>query len=226
VTNLAIDTSIGMSIHASIDAPIERRKLLLIAVAITVVPRPGAAAALDLAALMALLAQRKSGEARFTEERVVTGFDSPLRSSGTLSFTAPDRFERRTLEPRPESMKVAGNQLTLERAGRTRQMALDAIPELAALIEAVRGTLAGNGAALQRVFRAEVGGHAGLWTLTLTPLDAKVAVQVRSIQIAGAGPDLRSVELQLGQGERSLMLIEPAAETGEPARARQRGAPR
>jgi hypothetical protein len=191
---------------------VQRRQALLLALFALGAGRTAAtAAAFDLAALMALLAQRKSGEARFTEERVVTGFDSPLRASGTLSFTAPDRFARHTLEPRAESMEVAGNQVTLKRGGRTRQMALDAIPEVAALVQAVRGTLAGNGAALQRVFRAQVGGHERLWTLTLTPLDAQVAQQVRLIQIAGAGPDPRSVELQLGTGERSLMLIEPVA---------------
>lgn len=101
---------------------------------------------------MALLAGRLSGEARFTEERTVTGFDSPLRASGTLSFTAPDRFARQTLEPRRERLEVVGNQLRLERGGRVRQMALDAVPELAALVEGLRGTLTGNGALLRKHF--------------------------------------------------------------------------
>jgi hypothetical protein len=38
------------------------------------------AQAFDLKALMQRMAQRKSGEARFTEERIVSGIDSPLRS--------------------------------------------------------------------------------------------------------------------------------------------------
>lgn len=172
---------------------------------------PVAAANFDLAALMALLAQRKSGEARFTEERTVSGFDSPLRASGRLSFTAPDRFARHTLEPRPESMEVAGNQVLLKRGGRSRQLALDAIPEMAALVEAVRGTLSGNANLLNRHFRTQVSGHAGLWTLNLVPLDGQLAAVVRQITIAGAGPDLRSVDIQMGQGDRSLMLIEPLA---------------
>ena len=69
---------------------------LLLALVMTAVP---AWAAFDLPALAAVLAQRKSGETRFTEERFVSGFDSPLRASGTLSFTAPDRFARYTVEP-------------------------------------------------------------------------------------------------------------------------------
>lgn len=163
----------------------------------------------DLPALMALLARRKSGAARFSEERFVSGFDAPLHASGTLSYTAPDRFARHTLEPRPESMEVAGKLLTLERGGRRRQMALDTLPELAALVDALRGTLAGDGTLLERYFDVRVGGTAALWTLTLTPRDAQIAGQVRSLQLAGQGAQLRTVELLLAGGDRSLMLIDP-----------------
>jgi hypothetical protein len=167
------------------------------------------AARFDLAALMALLATRTSGEARFTEERTVSGLDSPLRAAGTLAFQAPDRFVRRQTEPRAESMEVAGNRLVWTRGGRTRQVALDAVPEAAALLEALRGTLAGDAAALQRHFDASVGGSPALWTLSLKPRDAQLANAVRGLQIAGSGADLRSVDLQMTGGDRALMLIEP-----------------
>lgn len=194
-----------------------RRKLLVVGAlwaGALVAGRPVAAqgaAAFDLAALMALLAQRKSGEARFTEERTVTGFDSPLRASGTLSFTAPDRFARQTLEPQRERMEVAGNQVRLERGARVRQMALDAVPELAALVEGLRGTLSGDGALLRKHFEVRLTGQARLWTLTLTPRDSALAAQVRLLQIVGTGADLRTVELQLAGGDRSLMTVEAVA---------------
>ena len=63
-----------------------------------------AAAVFDMSELMALLAKKRSGEASFVEQRFVKGLDQPLRSSGTLSFSAPDRFTRSTLEPRAESV--------------------------------------------------------------------------------------------------------------------------
>jgi outer membrane lipoprotein-sorting protein len=167
-----------------------------------------ALAAFDLDTLAGLLAQRKSGDVHFTEERTVSGIDGPLRASGTLSFTAPDRFARHTLEPRPESMVVEGNTVTLKRGGRTRQMAVDAVPELTALIAAVRGTLSGDTATLRRHFRTTVDGGAALWTLTLVPLDSRLATQVRELKIAGQGSDLRSIELWLAGGDRSLMSID------------------
>ena len=80
----------------------------------------GSAQAFDLAELMGLMAHRPSGQARFTEQRYVKGFDAPLVASGTLEYQPPDRFTRRTLDPRAETMSVEGNTLTLTRAGRTR----------------------------------------------------------------------------------------------------------
>ena len=166
-------------------------------------------AAFDLPALTALLATRKSGEASFTEERFVSGFDSPLRASGTLSFKAPDRFARHTLEPLAESMLVEGNTITLKRGKRTRQMALDSVPELTALVEAVRATLTGNASTLQRHFSVKVEGGPALWTLTLVPRDARLVAQVRELQVAGQNADVRSVGLWLSGGDRSLMLVQP-----------------
>lgn len=166
-------------------------------------------AAFDLPALAALLAERKSGEARFTEERFVSGFDSPLRASGTLTFQAPDRFARHTLEPVAESMRVEGNTLTLKRGTRTRQMALDTVPELTALVEAVRATMTGNASTLQRHFTVKVEGAPALWTLTLVPRDARLATQVRELQISGQNADVRSVGLWMAGGDRSLMVVQP-----------------
>ncbi len=168
---------------------------------------------LDLATVTGLLAQRKAGESRFTEERFVSGFDSPLRASGRLSFAAPDRFARLTTEPRAESMVVEGNTLSLTRGGRTRQMALDAVPEVTALVEAVRATLTGNAATLERHFRVQVDGSSAQWTLTLVPRERRLATQVREIKITGVLSDLRVVELWLAGGDRSVMAIEPLTPT-------------
>lgn len=185
---------------------IDRRALLLVVLATLAAP---AWPAFDLPALALLLAQRKGGEARFTEERFVSGFDGPLRASGILSFSAPDRFARHTLEPLVESMSVEGNTITLKRSGRSRQMAMDAVPELSALIEAVRGTLTGNAVTLDRHFKVSVEGNAARWGLTLVPRDARLATQVRELQIVGLGSDVRSVALSLAGGDRSVMSIEP-----------------
>jgi hypothetical protein len=187
---------------------IDRLRALL-AAALTLAALP--AAALDLAELMALLAQRRSGEARFVEQRFVSGLDQTLQFSGTLSFTAPDRLARFTQAPRPESFVVEGNRLTLQRSGRTRHVLLDAQPELAAMVAALRGTLSGDASALQRHFKPALDGTLAQWSLTLVPLEDRLLGVVRQLRIDGQRGELRVVELQLADGDRSVMTIEPIA---------------
>jgi outer membrane lipoprotein-sorting protein len=187
-----------------------RRTIVLVA-GLAGLNRAGTAAAqtFDLKSLMQRMAQRKSGEARFTEERTVSGIDGPLYASGTLSFAAPDRFARHTLQPTRESMEVQGRTLVLKRSGRTRQMEMDLVPEVAALLDAMRATLTGDVALLQKHFRTELSGTASKWVLRLLPLDARLAQQVQQIELVGQASDLRSIELRLTGGDRSLMLLEP-----------------
>lgn len=187
------------------------RTAVVLAAALLAMP---AWAGFDLDTLARLLAQRRSARATFTEERFVGGIDGPLRASGTLSFTAPDHFVRQTLEPLVESMSVDGNTVTLKRGGRSRQMALDAVPEFTALLEAVRSTLGGDAAGLRKHFDARVEGGPALWTLTLTPLHAQLGQQVRELKMAGQGSDLRSVELWLSGGDHSLMIVSPLPAAG------------
>jgi hypothetical protein len=85
------------------------------------------------------------------------------------------------------------------------------VPELAAMVEAMRGTLAGDGNALQRYFKPTVQGAASRWTLTLVPLDLRLLGVVRQLRIDGHQADVRVVELQLADGDRSVMTIEPVA---------------
>ncbi|HUG21956.1 outer membrane lipoprotein carrier protein LolA [Piscinibacter sp.] len=177
------------------------------------------ALAFDLAELMAMLQRNQSGEATFVEQRFVKGLDAPLTASGTLSFAAPDRFTRRTLKPREESMVVEGNTVTMSRSGRSRRIALDAAPEMVGLVEAVRSTLTGNGQTLERYFRPDVSGNAERWTLDLVPLEPRFASQVSSVRVGGTRSEVRSIEMQLGDGDHSLMVIEPVRlTTSEPAK--------
>jgi hypothetical protein len=181
-------------------------------------------AAFDLPELMTLLAKQKSGEARFTEQRFVHGLEGPLDASGTLSFDAPDKLVRRTLSPRVETMAVEGNTLTLSRGGRNRTLALDSMPELLGLVEAMRGTLTGDGATLQRYFRSTVSGSAAKWTLDLAPMDSRLAAQVRSIRISGRASDVLGLDMEFVGGDRSAMNITPGATAPAPANAAPSGA--
>ena len=144
-----------------------------------------AAPTLDLETLTAQLARVRSGEATFVEMRRIEMLDRTLTSSGRLMFKAPDVFVRETLKPRREKLAVDGNTLTMSIGERIRTLQLDASPEAAVIVEAIRGTLTGNRAALERLFETRVVGDASAWTLELVPRDLRLRGQVASVPMAG-----------------------------------------
>ena len=194
----------------------DRRRVSLWVGAWIVGAASSAHAAFGFDDLMRTLAQRRSGEAKFVEQRFVAVLDQTLTYTGTLSYTAPDKLARHTLTPRPESFVVEGNQLTLQRGQRVRRLALDSVPELAAMVEAMRGTMSGDGSALQRYFKPTVQGAASRWTLTLVPLDFRLLGVVRLLRIDGHQSDVRVVELQLADGDRSVLTIDPISSKTRP----------
>jgi outer membrane lipoprotein-sorting protein len=172
---------------------------------------PAAFAAWDLQQLMETLAQNKSGRATFVDTKRIALLDKPVESSGELLYTAPDRLEKRTLKPKPGSMIVNGDELFIERGRQKHKLQLQAYPELAAFIDSIRGTLAGDRKALERNYQLSLEGTAERWTLQLLPLDEKMQAVIKGIRIAGARDQVRSIEITQADGDSSLMAIEKLA---------------
>jgi hypothetical protein len=164
---------------------------------------------MDLSALMGLLAQTKQGQASFVEERHVQGFAAPLTVSGELDFKAPDFFERRALSPARETLRVQGDQLTWTRGNQRRSMGLDSAPEAAAMVAAIRGTLTGDRATLEKHFAVSLQGVASQWQMDLKPRDSAIQSSVRSINVRGSQGVMSSIEVLLANGDRSMMAITP-----------------
>jgi len=169
------------------------------------------AAPLSIAQLMTNLAKNPQGAATFTEKKFISILEQPVESSGELLFIAPARLEKRTLKPRPETMVLDGDTLTLERGKRKHVLQLKDYPEVAGMIESIRGTLAGDRKALERVYHLALDGDTERWTLVLTPLDAKVGKVIARIRMEGARDGVRSVEILQADGDSSLMTIEKPA---------------
>jgi outer membrane lipoprotein-sorting protein len=194
------------SAHAA--RPVARWVAALAAGVALAVASTCAHAAWDMQQLMESLAQAKSGRATFVETKRIAMLDKPLESSGELLFVAPDRLEKRTLKPKPESLVVDGDELSIERGNRTYRLRLQSYPELAAFIDSIRGTLAGNRKTLERDFRLNLGGTASAWTLQLFPFDEKMKAVVRRIVIAGAQGQVNTIEIDQADGDSSVMVIE------------------
>jgi hypothetical protein len=174
---------------------------------------PGAAQAVDaqpgagLDQLLQLLAARRHGHVTFSEVQQLAVLDRPLQSSGELVYDAPDHLEKRTLQPRPETLILERGVLTVQRGARKRVLSLRDYPQIVPFVESIRATLAGDRASLERYFTVSFSGSLDQWTLELVPADAQLAHTVRDIRIAGERDELHTMEIRQTDGDASTLTI-------------------
>jgi Outer membrane lipoprotein carrier protein LolA-like len=161
--------------------------------------------------VMHLLAMRQHGQVEFVEQQFVAILNHPVESSGILSYDAPDRLEKRTLKPHEESLVLAGGVLTVERGRSRRVLDLHSYPQALPFVESIRATLAGDRAALERVFRLDFSGDLAHWSLALVPSDPRMAKSVAEVRIEGTQDQLLKVEIRQPDGDHSLMTLRPLA---------------
>lgn len=163
----------------------------------------------DLDQLMQALAMTKNGHASFIEKKNIAMLDKPVESSGELFYTAPDRLEKRTLKPKPESMVLDKDKLIVEQRGKKHVLSLQSYPEIGAFIDSIRGTLAGDRKALEKSYQLSISGTEESWKLKLLPIQDKMKKVVTSILIIGSNNLLHTIEIRQADGDSSLMTITP-----------------
>ena len=170
---------------------------------------PPASSAWDLPRLMAGLQQVKSANAHFFERRYLSALTQPIDTSGTLAYVAPDKLRKQTLAPKPELLVVDGSKLTIEPGpeGKGRTLSLEDYPQIGALVESIRATLAGDLSALLRYYDVSFEGGPADWQLRLEPKGRRLRDFISSIRIGGSRFEIRSVETAEGDGDRLEMSI-------------------
>jgi hypothetical protein len=166
------------------------------------------AASWDIDQLMHNLALNRAGHATFVEKKTIALLDQPVTSSGELLYSAPDHLEKRTFKPKVENMLVDSDSLVIERGKQKYHLQLSDYPELAAFIDSIRGTLAGDRKALERTYQLSLEGNAANWTLQLIPNNARMQQVISRIRIIGAGDEVRSIDIAQTDGDSSHMQIE------------------
>ncbi len=175
---------------------------------------------LALGPLMAALAKNGPGTVRFAETKTSALLKAPAESSGTLTYAAPSRLEKHTLEPRDERFAVDGDTVAIESTARNTgdkrrfELRLSEYPAIRAFVESIRGTLAGDLAALRRYYRVELDGTWSDWRLHLLPSDPQMAELVQKVLIGGAGGEVRRIEILETSGDRSVMTITKPKDRG------------
>ena len=159
--------------------------------------------------LMQGLSQVKSSKARFVERKQLRILNAPLELTGTLVYTAPRHLEKHTLQPRPETLVLDGDTLTVEDKARNRKrtLTLQQFPVVWALVESIRSTLAGDLAGLNRFYQVSFDGTEREWRLTLEPREIALQRLVTYIRISGSRSSLRQIDVYEAEGDRSIMTI-------------------
>jgi hypothetical protein len=169
------------------------------------------AADFDVGRLMDLLRNQKPGRAIFHETKHIAILDSPVESTGELLFTPPDRLEKRSTGLNAERMVVDRETVSMERGGRKQTLSLREHPQVAVFIDSIRGTLAGDRTALEKTYTLALEGDAQRWRLALKPRDAELARIVSRILISGMQAQVRRIEIEQADGDRSVMIVTPVS---------------
>ncbi len=168
-----------------------------------------ASAAFDIAQLMGDLARHKGGRAKFVERKYLAILDRPVVSTGEMTYTAPDRLEKRTLTPKVETLLLDKDILSIERDKQKLSINLANQPEALAFVDSIRGTLSGNRAALEKNYALHLAGNSDKWVLTLLPSDQKIASMVQRITVTGNKNQVRIIEYLQADGDRVVLNIDP-----------------
>jgi len=184
-----------------------RRALLLATLPLLATPalaQPDA----TLEGVMAALAARRESRAEFTESKEFPELSTPLPSTGTLSWTAPDRLEKRTTYPMEETLRVEGDRLLFSRPaqGIRREMSLDESPELRPLVESIRATLAGDLPTLRRHYEVAFRPGSEGWVMRLVPRSLRVRAALQSVEVSGRGAEILAVVTRGNEGETRMAI--------------------
>jgi outer membrane lipoprotein-sorting protein len=168
-----------------------------------------AADAFTARSLMETLARNRTSQADFVEKKYLAALNQPIESSGQLVYVAPTRLEKRTVKPRPETLIVDGDVLTIERAGTKRSISLASYPEVSAFVESLRATLGGDLDTLMRSYKVVVDGSPAKWRLSLLPSDPKIAALVNRVTVDGRDGVIDTIEVLQADGSRSVTTVVP-----------------
>jgi len=181
---------------------------LLAVTALAVAASQPVVAAPDAATLIAGLARQPPASIAFAEVRFSSLLREPLIISGNLAYGGPGNLERHVARPYRETTTIRGESARIEREGEEpRTFALKHAPELQGFLSAFGALLAGDAAALEKIFVVAASGEDSLWQLELTPTDSRMRRRVRAIVVNGRNDQPRCVATLDAQGGGSVLLL-------------------
>jgi hypothetical protein len=157
---------------------------------------------------MQSLAAVHAASATFTETTAMAVLKTPLQTSGTLRYVAPDYLRKTVLAPSRQDFVLQSGVVTLTNGGRTQRFDLSQAPPLAGLVEGVRATLAGDLPTLQRYYAIQLSGSSASWQLLLRPSDPAVRRILSWLSIRGTGDRVTGIDTGGAQGALTRMSVD------------------
>ena len=171
--------------------------------------QPALAQSFNTNALMLTLSAHPPGKATFVETKTLALLKKPIVSEGELRYEPPGKLTMVTRTPKAESTTVDGEWLTRQADGKTMRIKLDEYPEIAGMIEGIRGSLGGNRMLLEQYYSLQVSGSASDWRMRLTPKESRVGRFIQHIDVSGKAHTILAIDILQADGDSSHMAITP-----------------
>lgn len=168
-----------------------------------------AAKAVDAHALLTAFARMPGLEAKFREEKQLALLAKPLTSEGTLYFAHPDLLLRKVDSPSPSEVLIAHDTLRVRDQAGEQALDLRARKDLRPFIESLTWILAGNEAALRKLYAVDFvpAGPKTPWQLVLRPKAEPLSRLIAELRIQGEGLRVSQIEVRETNGDTTLTHI-------------------
>jgi len=159
---------------------------------------------LKLIELLHLFAQQQQSTVDFEEEKYASYLDEPIKSSGYLQFSAPNKLYKFILKPEKISQKIDGNEMKINKENHITTINLNDYPELSIILRSIISLLSGNHSALKKDFKITFENKTSNWLLTLVPHDNNILRHVASIKMSGYKNKLTKIIITEPKNDRSI----------------------
>lgn len=162
---------------------------------------------LELEAVLNSVAVSPPSRVDFREERHNPMLQDPMMLTGYLEYLGAGVLHKVIQTPFEEALLVNHDQVTIERDGEVRRLALGRSRSLKTILGAIEAILSGDSNKLESIFDYELSGTSDEWSVRLTPISRRIAKHLSSLQIKGGDQALSSIRVDLEPGEWHVIHI-------------------
>ncbi|WP_374382034.1 outer membrane lipoprotein carrier protein LolA [Dongia sp.] len=158
---------------------------------------------------------------QFQQERLLQGFDAPLRSSGSFVLAPGEGLIWRVEQPFAVTTLMSEKGLAQQSDGATTlNLPASKAPFMAGLYDMLTGALAGDLGSLEQKFAVSRSEEGGKWHLTLKPQPGG-EMPIAEIDLIGATA-VERVEIAKASGDRDILTFSDQKRSNEPLSADER----